>query len=47
VTLRLKNQSAFGDKFTFMPPMQIWPFAANRVVEYLIRRVDEARRRAR
>jgi hypothetical protein len=45
VTLSLRRPSRFGESVTFCAPLRFLPFARHPLVEELIRRVDEARRR--
>ena len=47
VTLTLRTQGIFGDTVAFCAPVRFMPFAANPLVDDLIRRIDAARRRAR
>ena len=47
VTLTLRTPSIFGDTVTFAAPVRFVPFASSPVINELIRRVDDARRRAR
>jgi hypothetical protein len=47
VTLTLRTPSLFGDTVTFAAPIRFVPFASSPIIDELIRRVDDARRRAR
>ena len=47
VTLTLRTPSIFGDALTFAAPVRFIPFATSPIIDELIRRVDDARRRAR
>jgi hypothetical protein len=47
VTLTLRTPSMFGDTVTFAAPTRFVPFASSPMIDELIRRVDDARRRAR
>jgi hypothetical protein len=47
VTLTLRTPSMFGDTVTFAAPIRFVPFATSPVIDELIRRVDDARRRSR
>ncbi|HXU81732.1 MAG TPA: hypothetical protein VN914_10075, partial [Polyangia bacterium] len=46
VTLSLRHGTALGNEISFMAPLQLMRFARSPMVTDLIRRVDDARRRA-
>jgi hypothetical protein len=45
VTLSLRRPSRFGEAITFCAPLRFLPYARHPLVEELIRRIDESRRR--
>jgi hypothetical protein len=45
ITLSLRRPSRFGETVTFCGPLRFFPFSKSELVEDLIRRIDEARRR--
>jgi hypothetical protein len=47
VTLMLREPGNLGKEITFSPPYQFRPFVRSPIVDELIARVDEARRRTR
>jgi len=47
ITLMLRMPSVFGDDIAFSPPVSLNPFASRPMIDDLIRRVDDARRRKR
>lgn len=44
-TLSLRQPGKFGSEVSFCPPMQLNPFARNPIMDALIDRIDETRRR--